>query len=197
MIYRLFYERDDAGPEVEREMSRKLMQMGFLQMYGLHLEKIRLERNALGKPFAIDYPEIHFNLSHCAGCSALIFGDGPVGVDVERIRPHKAVVRRALSPEEMRLLEASGFADEVFFTFWTLKECYGKAVGAGLLAGMKNLSFSFEHDVPRLLDHQEAVFFLAPPGHGVVTAACRLEGKRSAETWTPVVRDITDEDLIL
>lgn len=64
---------------------------------------------------------------------------GPVGVDVERVRPLPALAlaRRWFSPAELAWLagrpEAARAAD--FLRLWTAKEAVGKALGRGLRVG--------------------------------------------------------------
>lgn len=81
---------------------------------------------------------LHFNLSHTDGCVACVVSHhSQVGVDVERVAPHRAdmdTAREVFSGAEVAALQSlSGDAfTSRFFDLWTLKEAYVKARGAGL-----------------------------------------------------------------
>jgi 4'-phosphopantetheinyl transferase len=113
----------------------------------------RFVSDAGGKP-RID-PELltaglHFNLSHTRGLvAAAVAARHPVGIDVEQIEPRKADLRTAeefFAPAEVAALRAMTAAERVsgFFRFWTLKEAYIKAVGAGLALPLQSFSFTIE-----------------------------------------------------
>ncbi|MGI6544947.1 MAG: 4'-phosphopantetheinyl transferase family protein [Fastidiosipilaceae bacterium] len=68
-----------------------------------------------------------------------------VGIDIEQVRPFNArTATRFFSPNEREQLSqtAAHRRDLLFWRIWTLKECYGKALGVGL--GYKIRETSFE-----------------------------------------------------
>ena len=77
-----------------------------------------------GKPWFPEAPEVHFSLSHTAGAAAAVIGDGPVGVDMEQIRP--------VSRRTMERLNA-GDTPEDFFRTWVRREARAKLAAGGLL----------------------------------------------------------------
>jgi 4'-phosphopantetheinyl transferase len=110
----------------------------------------RFTRGAQGKPEieqAVDLPPIRFNLSHTQGMvTCAIALDSMCGVDVERARPMKdmtGIAEAVFSDAEIAYLDQQCEADRPhnFFKFWTLKEAYIKAIGQGLSASLKNISF--------------------------------------------------------
>lgn len=92
-----------------------------------------------GKPLLKEFPEIHFNISHCAKAVACIVGDSPVGIDVEntgrRITP--SLVKYTMSEAEQQEILSSPIA---FYRLWTRKEALVKMLGTGL-----------QDDIPGLL----------------------------------------------
>ncbi|MCR4965234.1 MAG: 4'-phosphopantetheinyl transferase superfamily protein [Bacteroidales bacterium] len=99
------------------------------------------------KPFLIDHPEIHFNLSHCKTAAVCVLDSVPVGVDVEKIRPFReSLARHTMNEEEMSLI-LSGTSESEFIRLWTMKESYLKLKGLGIRADMRNV-----------LQQDEAVF---------------------------------------
>ncbi|GGP46724.1 4'-phosphopantetheinyl transferase family protein [Streptomyces abikoensis] len=103
--------------------------------------EIRVGREARGRPWLGGAAEgLHVSVSHCAGVVAVALSRlGPVGVDIERLRPLPAVAlgRRWFSAAEVRWLaeRAAGEQPAAFLWLWTHKEAIGKARGLGLSDG--------------------------------------------------------------
>lgn len=92
-----------------------------------------LERQAGGKPFFPQRPDLHFNLSHSGGLALCGAGTAPLGVDLEVVRPRRAGLARYIcSPEEYAWYEELGGDWESLYTIWTLKEARVKCTGEGL-----------------------------------------------------------------
>ncbi len=93
-----------------------------------------------GKPrLAIEPGQLSFNLSHSGGLAlvAVAAGGAAIGIDVERIRPRRDLVRLAarwLPGEDAEAVaEASQKEREaVFYAAWTRFEARAKCTGAGL-----------------------------------------------------------------
>jgi 4'-phosphopantetheinyl transferase len=100
----------------------------------------KLSAVANGKPRLAESPgRLSFNLSH-SGVLALVAiapGDAEVGVDVERIRPRRDLVRLAAGwlPEADAEAVAAASEEEreaTFYAAWTRHEARVKCTGAGL-----------------------------------------------------------------
>lgn len=97
-----------------------------------------LERTPKGKPFLLEHPEIHINLSHSGRYAACAVGRRPVGVDIEcwkKRRRQELVVKKFHAKEREVYFRT---AEEVkrarlFHDLWVLKESFMKAEGSGLL----------------------------------------------------------------
>lgn len=93
-----------------------------------------------GKPgLAAATPPLSFNLSHSGGVAlvAVAAGGVEIGVDVERLRPRRDLVRLAARwlPEGDAAAVASasdGDRERVFYAAWTRHEARAKCTGAGL-----------------------------------------------------------------
>jgi 4'-phosphopantetheinyl transferase len=90
-----------------------------------------------GKPYLADYPNVHFNISHCkAGCVVAVC-DIAVGVDIQEVRPFSwEVSRQVCSNQEMDMIRNSLDKDRVFTRIWSMKESYVKMLGQGVSYGM-------------------------------------------------------------
>jgi 4'-phosphopantetheinyl transferase len=78
-----------------------------------------------------------FSFTHAGDLVGLAVHDGPVGLDVEQVRPlHDlaAMAAHACSPAESVADEAA------FFTLWTRKEALLKATGEGLAIPMSSIT---------------------------------------------------------
>ncbi len=142
----------------------------------LHMPPAQLQfaYNAQGKPL-LDMPApeklLHFNLSHSHELALFAFSyAGPVGVDIEYMRPGvsaEEAARVSFSPREQTLLLALPLEErrQAFYSCWTRKEAYIKGRGTG---------FSLE---PSLFD----VAFL--PGEPAALLASREDPLEPAR-WT-------------
>lgn len=99
----------------------------------------------LGAPF--DTPPLHFNVSH-SGDLALyaVTRDGPVGIDVEQMRPIpdlQGVAELVLSPLERTTFSSldTGRRQAFFHEAWARKEAYLKALGDGLMRPPTSIEF--------------------------------------------------------
>ena len=100
-------------------------------------EEIYLQYNEYGKPYLpVGNPQ--FNLANCRDLALYVFClNADIGVDLECIRSIEdvsGIASRFFSPSENAVLKSAPTDQqlELFFTYWTLKEAYIKAVGQGL-----------------------------------------------------------------
>jgi 4'-phosphopantetheinyl transferase len=111
-----------------------------------------------GKPTLAGEFSLHFNLAHTEDLALIALTRiGPVGVDVERVRPIKDVddlVARFFSPRESELFQkvAPHEKPAAFFNLWTRKEALLKATGEGITRSLSLVEVSFlPGDPARLL----------------------------------------------
>lgn len=139
---------------------------------------LTFESGAHGKPGLVGH-ELEFSFSR-SGSSALVAvsRDRPVGVDLERIKPGRAVdriARRRFTSAEAAALARRGGGDHVaaFHRCWTGKEAYAKGVGAGLSLGFATFSVAGLIDgLPRCrVGAWEVCRLPAPAGHEAALAA--------------------------
>lgn len=157
--------------------------------------KLRFTMGAHGKP-AIDSSCVaspcHFNVSHSHDRTVIAIARGsPVGVDVERLRSMpeaRRIARYFFSPFEQAIYERlpASLQPQAFFSCWTRKEAFTKALGAGLSIPFRSFAVSLGSDErPRLLtaSGEDAsasgwtLFHLEPaPGHlGALAALACIE----------------------
>lgn len=89
-----------------------------------------------GKPYLVDFPDVHFNLSHSGERVMCVFSPFDVGCDVEIIKGDRGqLAERFFKPEEsawIKHFDSLEKQSEAFYRLWTLKECYMKVTGRGM-----------------------------------------------------------------
>ena len=122
-----------------------------------HPARVSIAANCYGKPHLGDgRQDIQMNTSHSGDfvVHALTQG-GPVGVDVERLRPmaELASITSRFAPDEAVELSClpEGLRESSFFALWTRKEAYVKGLGTGFSKALNSFSMTARCDeAPRL-----------------------------------------------
>ena len=95
-------------------------------------------------------PQVTFNLSHSQGFALYaVTCDRPIGIDVEQIRPTEVLqlAQRFFARREYDAIAALEPPQQqrAFFQYWTCKEAYLKAIGAGL-GGLSDVEIAWGGD---------------------------------------------------
>lgn len=114
------------------------------QCTGIAPEAITYALSENGKPRLANETatDLEFNLTHSADLMLMaVTRGGPVGVDVERIRPMDdglSIAKRFFSDHEATWLKSLSAEerDPAFFRLWTRKEALLKATGDGITGGL-------------------------------------------------------------
>lgn len=161
--------------------ARGQMREIFAAYLGKQPQGIEFAYNPHGKPY-LKEPEQHhsmrFNLSHSGGMGLLALTAGQdVGVDIERtsrevdyatissrfFSPAEAIILRKLPPQEQA---------QAFFTGWTRKEAYIKALGLGLTIPLDSFEVSLlPGDSPQIITlNGNWIVYPLDPGPGFIAA---------------------------
>ncbi len=143
--------------ELDRKLSLLvylLLKQGLKDLYGITENPI-FTFGRYGKPILRDYPEIHFNFSHCGKAAVCVIADEPVGIDVEEIQPFDDETARTIfHSDEYRWIINSAEPEKRFSELWTQKESFIKYRGIGLN----------DDELPGLLKHAENCSFQTMAG---------------------------------
>lgn len=139
-------QRREQALKFKHELGRKTCAIAYLLLceglrreYGLH-EPPLFGYDTHGKPYLVDHPEIHFNLSHCPAGVICALNDRPVGIDIESVREYNdSLARYVMNEREMQEITASEHPDVAFTRLWTMKEAVLKWKGTGLTDGLKDI----------------------------------------------------------
>ncbi len=153
-------------------------------------EAVRFRYGAWGRP---ELDGLSFSLAHSGDHALLaVMRDGPVGADIEAVRPvDPDLARSAFAPGEQRALAALPAPDRLpaFFRGWTRKEAYLKARGTGLSTDLSSFEVTLGAEEARLLrcaSGEAEAWSLADveagPGFAGALAA-RTEGRPLRPVW--------------
>ncbi|WP_198087103.1 4'-phosphopantetheinyl transferase superfamily protein [Variovorax sp. E3] len=119
---------------------------------GLRADTLSFATGSFGKPSLPGRPRTQFSLSHSQGLALIaIGGRGPLGADIEQLRPMPdapALAARHFTPRENEALARlpARERDHAFLTCWTRKEACLKAIGVGLLVPPRSFEVGLEPD---------------------------------------------------
>jgi 4'-phosphopantetheinyl transferase len=155
---RFHFDRDRDLFILARASLRRLL----ARYTGADPAQIQFKQNPYGKLF-IDHPvsSVRFNVAHSGDCIVHAIAQGTeVGVDVEVLRNSgelASISSYFASGEQAWLLAADAQArDTGFFTLWTCKEAYIKALGRGLSKPLNSFEVSLaDGGKPRILSDSE------------------------------------------
>ena len=121
--------------ELDRRLSIKAYLMlckGIKSLYGID-EMPEFHYDHRGKPFLANYPNIHFNISHCNEAVICAIDNHPIGVDIESIRAYdEELVQYTMNPDEQKQIRRAKHPEIEFTSLWTMKEAVLKRSGEGI-----------------------------------------------------------------
>ncbi len=139
----VFFE--NAAGESYREMSsaaHSLLKRELAHYLMMDVDDIVIAKDEKGCPYIAGKDNLFISLSHSKGLVMCAFSDNKVGIDVELAKKRrKSVEIRVFTDGEISLVDNAEDEDKAFFTLWTLKESYLKAIGTGFADNAKNIEF--------------------------------------------------------
>lgn len=134
----------------ESYSSKDLLAEG-LKRFGI--ENFELEYGEHGKPY-IKGNEIFFNISHSGSYLCCAFSEVEVGLDIEEIGAiNLDIAKRFFSDDEYAYIQGKDDKLGAFYSVWTKKEAYTKALGLGMAYKFNTFSvfkekYIYELEVP-------------------------------------------------
>jgi 4'-phosphopantetheinyl transferase len=174
-------------------MCRGILRQLLAQYLGRDAATIAFAYGRSGKPEITglqDHCPLHFNVSRSGAIVVYAMtAAGPVGVDVERVRPvpeFDDIASRFFNPGDASMLRTlpADVQMEAFFACWTCKEAFVKATGDGIARdpGLSRLdperhAHPSVEGEPRRADAWQFQLFRPAPGY-LATLAHRADGAR-------------------
>ena len=134
-------------------ITRGVLKQALSRITGLAASGLDFSYGGHGKPYLdinLAGKNIAFNVSHSYGVALVaITRGGRLGIDVEKIRPEvdwRDLAKRFFSESEFQALDRcpDGSSLKSFFTCWTRKEAFVKAVGDGVARGLSGFDVSID-----------------------------------------------------
>ena len=148
-INRFMFESDRITHTITRFCLRTVLSRILL----IEPENISFSYNEYGKPFITpehNPEDIRFNISHSDNMVLIALARGiDVGIDIEKIKDIDTVnglIKDYFSPGEIEQFSSlpPDARQKAFFSAWTRKEAYIKAMGTGLSYPLKKFSVSVD-----------------------------------------------------
>ena len=139
-----YQHQKDARRSLAAEL---LMRRAAALWLSLRPDRLSFDHNPYGRPYLANVRHFKFNVSHSGDYVVIAVSRRTVGVDIERIgRCDHALADRFFSPAEGRYLRSlpDSERERAFTMLWTLKECYTKAEGKGLLIPFSSFGFQLK-----------------------------------------------------
>ena len=161
-------QRREHALRYKQERDRKLslavyllLCKGLKEEYGI-TEPPVFEFGDHGKPILVDYPDIHFNMSHCREAAVCVIAPHSVGIDAESIRQYdRQLIERTMKVAERHNIENSLHPEEDFIRLWTMKESVLKLTGTGI-----------SDDLHKVLDDESRYRFITEYRQGYIITMC-------------------------
>ena len=152
-----------------------LVQVEISRITGLKNAQLHFAVNERGKPYLIDCPNIHFNISHSGDYIACAISEEPVGIDIEQIKSADIhIAHRFFAMDEVEYIQSDD-ANSRFYEVWTMKESRIKLEGLGLYKPLSSFSvfdsteqgFVYYHEV---LKNKETICYVCTTKKSTPTA---------------------------
>jgi len=136
------YEKDKLKYTCNHVFRRSVL----AKYLGIEPAQVEYNYNRFGKPFFAK-SELQFSHSYRNDVGLLaVYNGSEVGIDIEREKELHDVLTFAnfsFSEAEKAMIFANGkFNETTFFTFWTFKESFIKAIGTGLNADIRQFDLA-------------------------------------------------------
>ena len=141
-------------------VARGVLRLLLARYLNCSAQAIRFQYTEHGKPFLI-HPHpvspLYFNISHSGDIALYAFASYPnLGIDIEHICSSietQAIAERFFAEEEILALKQAPEQQKIaaFFTIWTRKEAFIKAVGQGLSFPLKDFVVSLADESKSLV----------------------------------------------
>ena len=146
-----------------------------LSAYGLTEREMQYGIYENEKPYFINCPQLHFNLSHSGSKVMAVFSDREVGCDIEQINGQNLkLAQRFFRDSEYRSILVSPEPEQTFTRLWTLKESFMKATGLGMKLPMNGFEIRLGETVSVVQSVSEQRYSFVEPElyTGYKCAAC-------------------------
>jgi len=101
----------------------------------IDIKKIRIDYHSNKKPYLASHPWLYFNVSHSEDFAIIAISRNKVGIDIENISEnfdYSNLLAIIFDDNEIVEIENAVNKKQAFYTLWTRKEAFVKALGKGI-----------------------------------------------------------------
>lgn len=120
-----------------------LIRMEICKRTGNKNHHLLFSSNRYQKPYCINTPEIHYNISHSECYVVCAISDEPIGIDIELVKEIDLnLAQRFFTLDEYLYVSnaSTELQKQLFYEIWTKKESYIKYQGNGLSIPLNSFS---------------------------------------------------------
>ncbi len=140
------------------DAAHNLLRSAVEEKYGIAKNQIIILKDDKGKPYIAGRDDVFVSVSHSKSAVMCAVSDKEIGIDIELCaKRRKSVESRVFTESEITLINKAKDEDKAFFTLWTLKESYLKAIGTGFADNAKSVEF-FSIENPIKSNNQDYSF---------------------------------------
>nr|WP_294781818.1 4'-phosphopantetheinyl transferase superfamily protein [uncultured Flavobacterium sp.] len=134
-----YYKESDTNRFI---IYRSILKIILAAHTNLRLKDVYFDYNFNKKPYLISHPWLHFNVSHSEDFAAIAVSRKKVGLDIEYMSndfKFTTLLPDVFEDNEVLQIQNSENIKHAFYTSWTRKEAFVKALGKGIDEDFKNL----------------------------------------------------------
>ena len=138
-------------------------------------------REERGRPYFPGLPGVRFSLSHSGPFCLCALAAGPVGADVEAVRPRgEVLLRRGLTEAERAWCLEEADPWPRFCLLWTRRESLGKYTGRGLALPVREMAVPLPP-----AEELDGLRFRSYAGEGWAASVCSAAPPPADVLWLP------------
>lgn len=107
------------------------------------------------KPYLASHPELHFNISHSEDFAVIAIANKEVGIDIEYLSADfnfNNLFSDIFKEDEITIIKNAADKKQAFYTLWTRKEAFVKAIGKGIDEDFRSIpSLNGEHNIENIM----------------------------------------------
>lgn len=101
----------------------------------MDVEHVKIDYLANKKPYLPSHPSLFFNVSHSENYALIAIANRPIGIDIEYINENfnfTPLLHDIFNDTEVSFIKKSQDKRHAFYSLWTRKEAFVKALGKGI-----------------------------------------------------------------
>jgi len=127
-----FYKKKDEDSFI---ICRGLLKIVLSRCIKSDISKIKIDYHNNKKPYLPSHPLLFFNVSHSKEYALIALSNSPIGVDIEHINENYDFINSLsyiFNTSEVSYIENAIDKKFAFYSLWTRKEAFVKALGKGI-----------------------------------------------------------------